>query len=83
MEPTQFAVTSLGVITGVPSHDIEIRPAGTLSAELFVSFWIAQVIRLLDGPWVASQSKPGWNLVGSWAAAKAPSRAAFAIVICE
>jgi len=40
-------------MTVVPSQDIELRAAGTLSAELFVSFWIAQVIRLLDGPRLA------------------------------
>jgi hypothetical protein len=65
IEAVQFAVTALGVVTTMPSQDIEIWPAGTLNAELFVSFWIAQVIRLLDGPWDASQSKPGWNFVGS------------------
>ena len=83
MAATQFVVTALGVVTIVPSQDIEIRLAGTDSAEFFVSFWIAQVIRFVAGPCVASQLKPGWNFVGSWAAARAPSRAAFAIVICE
>jgi hypothetical protein len=83
IDPTQFALTAPGVVTAVPSQDIEIWLAGTLRAELFVSRWTAHVIRLVEGPCVVSQSKPGWNFVGSWAAARAPSRAALAIVICE
>jgi hypothetical protein len=71
-------------VTTVPSQAIEIALAGTDRAELFVSFWIAQMIRFVAGPWAgATQDCPGSYFVGSWAAASAPSRAAFAIVICE
>ena len=50
IEAMQFAPTCADVVTTVPSHAIEMAPAGTEIAELFVSFWIAQTIRFVAGP---------------------------------
>jgi hypothetical protein len=62
----QFALTALGVVTtdSVAGHRDLARP-GTLIAELFVSFWIAQVIRLLDGSVDAIAVEAGLELRGS------------------
>jgi hypothetical protein len=50
IDATQVAATWAAVVTTVPSHAIEIALAGTDSAELFVSLWIAQMIRFVAGP---------------------------------